>query len=630
MDEANTKSGADGSSLLLSGGGFRATLFHLGVIRYMREVGKLSSVKEVFSISGGSIIAAHLAANWSDYNGDEEQFDRAANKLVKFTQSGFREKILRNSLLFWFLLGTIAVTLFTLAWICFEFTAKFWLISAVVFALALLVMYFLERKFRPIGFLQLGYKSLYESKLIKDINADSPDFYFLATNLTTGNIACFTNTGIYPNVDEETDIQKQLFVPSSSCTLSECVAASSAFPPLFSPYAFSQKRFKVDSKFLSKPQYFTDGGVYDNLGVRALKLFSKKFKSVLVSDAERRFDWSTDTSFRLLTSRASRATDVLMNRVNMLESELIECERPEPMETGRSIKFARLKEDFEAQANTKEVLLSPELKKSTRRIRTDLDSFSDIEIQLLYTAGYSAAKFAYEGTADLEDKIILGDSGVPTGCARRHWLPIKQLKETTQAEALSELEASESVNLIKILSFRAWQCWVALLLFLAMLAFNPLTIGLIQKVKRSPADFNGNQVIFFGDEVPSYFSVPTAFVKTAMELSPKDDRKKNLLFVETDMIGASSFLPFGVSPFSFSIAEIEDCDVFYEKAFLVFKETDSVAILRKNNESPTCYIVPSAERECRVILLVGIATDIDSEVEISPKKFIFNVKVSNE
>ena len=207
----------------------------------------------MFSISGGSIIAAHLAANWSDYNGDEEQFDRAANKLVEFSQSGFREKILRNSLLFWFLLGTVAVILFTLAWICFEFTATFWLISLTVFAFALLIMYLLQGKFRPIGFLQLGYKSLYESKLIKDINAASPDFYFLATNLTTGNIACFTNTGIYPNVDEEIEIQKQLFVPSSSCTLSECVTASSAFPPLFSPYAFSPKRFKVDLRALSKP-----------------------------------------------------------------------------------------------------------------------------------------------------------------------------------------------------------------------------------------------------------------------------------------------------------------------------------------------------------------------------------------
>ena len=319
-----------------------------------------------------------------------------------------------------------------------------------------------------------------------------------------------------------------------------------------------------------------------------------------------------------------------MNRVNKLEFELIEFEEPEAMRTGRSIKFARLKEDFETDTETTKVLLSPELKKSTRRIRTDLDSFSDIEIQLLYTAGYSAAKVAYEGTEDLGQGIILGKSGVPSGCAKQHWLPIKVLKETTQAEALNELVASESVNLKKILSFRAWQCWVALLLFLVMLAFNPLTIGFIQKVKRTPADFNGNQVIFFGDEVPNYFSVPTAFVKTAMELSPKNDRKKNLLFVESDMIGVSSFLPFGVSPFSFSIATIEDCDVFYEKAFLVFKENDSVAILKKNNESPTGYIVPSAERECRVILLVGIATDKDSEVEISPEKFVFNVEVSNE
>jgi predicted acylesterase/phospholipase RssA len=50
----------DRIGLALSGGGFRATLFHLGVIRFLSEVDLLKKVKLVSAVSGGSILAAHL------------------------------------------------------------------------------------------------------------------------------------------------------------------------------------------------------------------------------------------------------------------------------------------------------------------------------------------------------------------------------------------------------------------------------------------------------------------------------------------------------------------------------------------------------------------------------------------
>src|SRR5215203_7387738 len=50
-----------GVALCLSGGGFRAALFHLGALRRLHELGILSQVDTVSSVSGGSIIAAHLA-----------------------------------------------------------------------------------------------------------------------------------------------------------------------------------------------------------------------------------------------------------------------------------------------------------------------------------------------------------------------------------------------------------------------------------------------------------------------------------------------------------------------------------------------------------------------------------------
>src|ERR1700687_96211 len=47
--------------LSLSGGGFRATLFHLGALRRLNEFGILPKLTTVSSVSGGSILNAFLA-----------------------------------------------------------------------------------------------------------------------------------------------------------------------------------------------------------------------------------------------------------------------------------------------------------------------------------------------------------------------------------------------------------------------------------------------------------------------------------------------------------------------------------------------------------------------------------------
>jgi NTE family protein len=51
-----------GVALCLSGGGFRAALFHLGSVRRLNELGVLGRVDTITSVSGGSFLAAHLAA----------------------------------------------------------------------------------------------------------------------------------------------------------------------------------------------------------------------------------------------------------------------------------------------------------------------------------------------------------------------------------------------------------------------------------------------------------------------------------------------------------------------------------------------------------------------------------------
>ena len=54
------------TALCLSGGGFRATLFHSGALRRLNELGVLSQIDTITSVSGGSILNGVLATRWSE------------------------------------------------------------------------------------------------------------------------------------------------------------------------------------------------------------------------------------------------------------------------------------------------------------------------------------------------------------------------------------------------------------------------------------------------------------------------------------------------------------------------------------------------------------------------------------
>src|SRR5437588_5127312 len=82
--------------LALSGGGFRATLYHLGLVRFLRDAGLLSQVTHITSVSGGSIFAAHLVLNWDRYNGSPGEFDAAGSELLSFVRLDVRNRIVRR------------------------------------------------------------------------------------------------------------------------------------------------------------------------------------------------------------------------------------------------------------------------------------------------------------------------------------------------------------------------------------------------------------------------------------------------------------------------------------------------------------------------------------------------------
>src|SRR5688500_3525832 len=64
-DRARAGGPDPGVALCLSGGGYRAMLFHLGSLWALNDHKYLQKLDRISSVSGGSIIAAHLGLSWS-------------------------------------------------------------------------------------------------------------------------------------------------------------------------------------------------------------------------------------------------------------------------------------------------------------------------------------------------------------------------------------------------------------------------------------------------------------------------------------------------------------------------------------------------------------------------------------
>jgi len=61
-------------ALCLSGGGYRAMLYHLGTLWYLSDVGYLPKLARISSVSGGSITSGTLAVNWAKATASPQGF----------------------------------------------------------------------------------------------------------------------------------------------------------------------------------------------------------------------------------------------------------------------------------------------------------------------------------------------------------------------------------------------------------------------------------------------------------------------------------------------------------------------------------------------------------------------------
>jgi NTE family protein len=271
-------------AICLSGGGYRAMLFHAGVLRRLNELGVLAVCDRVSSVSGGSIAAGVLAHRWRELEFDGAgvavNWEVVENALL--AQGGRRIDVLAT--VTGVLPGTTAANQ-------------------------------VARHYR---------RRLFGTTTLQDL-PDHPRFVFTSTNVVTGTLMRWSKSYA---ADYSVG---QIRAPRTS--LASVVASSSAFPPFLSPLRMRVREPFVDFEE-SRPVegaptrlWLTDGGVYDNLGLQP----ADQCHTVLASDAGMPFgqrrprlpDWFSQ--LRRVTSLIDR--QVRARRREALMDELTDGQR---------------------------------------------------------------------------------------------------------------------------------------------------------------------------------------------------------------------------------------------------------------------------------------------------------------
>jgi predicted acylesterase/phospholipase RssA len=341
-------------ALCLSGGGFRATFFHLGTISLLRQCALLPRVRAVYSVSGGSILAANLALNWQKYlSADDGKFKDACAPLISLTRVNPR------GLLLWF--------------------TFFGLLPGV----------------GPLLLKRLYSKTAEIRGELKDLPAE-PAFHILATSIKTGNLVSFSREGVQLDAAP---------IGGTHLPLAQAVTASSAFPPLLSPVVLTAKQLLVREEQLGAAvERLTDGGIYDNLGLVNLLDEIRTGRdehgceTVLASDASAPFLQTQKDKYSDILGRTFRTTDILMKRVADLESQRAAADAgthlhhlsPHLVRINIETKVEQSK--VANRVNISEYKVQDEaIQALVATIRTDLNIFTDLEIAALLRHGYETA-----------------------------------------------------------------------------------------------------------------------------------------------------------------------------------------------------------------------------------------------
>jgi NTE family protein len=337
-----------GIGLALSGGGFRATLFHLGSLWRLNEMGYLPKLDRISSVSGGSITAGHLALRWGQLqfvNDVAMNFEAViVTPLRKFCERNIDGPAIGEGAL--------------LPWKR---------VSDVV-------------------------EEAYRSHLLGDASLqalpDRPRFVFNATNFGTG--VSFRFSKPYAGDYRIGLIQQPAF------RVSLVVTASSAFPPFLSPvivetdpasFTKTQGADLYDQVAYRTRLVLTDGGVYDNLG---LETVWNRYQTVLASDAGAPFDSEADPGASW-HGQALRAMDITTNQARGLRKRALIADMKQGLRTGA---YWGIMTEIQRYELPDALPVPAGVTRELAAIRTRLNPFSQREQCRLINWGYAVCDAA--------------------------------------------------------------------------------------------------------------------------------------------------------------------------------------------------------------------------------------------
>ena len=350
------RAGREGIALCLSGGGFRAALFHAGAIRRLNELGLLSQVRTVSSVSGGSITSALLASVWRRLTASGAVFTNL-EELFERPLRAFCRRNIRNWPLLWGRLDP-----------------RNW-------------PRLLSSAFSATDLLAAEYRGLLGSTLLADL-PEHPRFVLCASNLETGVNFELSASYIGDYVLGH--------APPGDLTLAEAVAASSSFPIAFPPLVrdLDLSRFQggdpraVATGFRPSPRVLlTDGGVYDNMG---LEPAWKTHAVVLVSDGGTPFEIRRRVR-SWLVPRLSRSFQVVASQALAVRKRWLVAAYLRGVYRGAYWGLGTDVNEYQVPgAEPPPGYSGPPLDR-LRVVRTDLDRFSSAEQSVLMNHGWALA-----------------------------------------------------------------------------------------------------------------------------------------------------------------------------------------------------------------------------------------------
>jgi NTE family protein len=363
----------EGTALCLSGGGFRATLFHLGALRRLNELGVLGKVDVISSVSGGSIVAAHLATAvdpWPEPSERIVDFDKVVAKpLRRFTSRNLR---------------TPAILRRGLPW---------------------------NWRRRAIENLAKSYQHRLTKKRLGEL-PPRPKFVLCATDMVFGVNWVFDAGSFDVSRRRVGDyLAGYLTHFPEDWPLAKAIAASSCFPPVFNPMLLRLKpgelmcgdNSKDDRGDLVEGIGLSDGGVYDNLGLEPVW---KNARNVLVSDGGAVWEAERD---RGLVWRLNRYASVAGRQGGAVRKRWLISSFEKDIMDGTYWGLGSVGAHYRQHDSRcfGETLIDDTLSE----VRTDLDAFSQAEQGALENHGYLLADAA--ARTHLDASLIAPNSPAP-------------------------------------------------------------------------------------------------------------------------------------------------------------------------------------------------------------------------